>query len=325
MNDSQQPETLLQDLVTRLDFQPGDAERVFGEVHGSPVTMILIDTEPLSLFLGFKIVSTHPEEIRLPEEIESLVDNGRADVSLEDGTAWLSLDDLRGQSSSSIQSLIESFGEALYAAKVTFAPGCVSCGGHDDVNLLFAEGSCSRLCPECARDLFQKREDAEQQLNSPSVMHAFGLPLAFLYVSGGWLILWFLIDVLLTWWNTDTIVIPGGEGFVVLAAVLGAVGFGLGYPIGAFLRRSGVAHVSPLAVSLSTVIAACVVGEMLLICAIVFRQTGVLDVAMATQQFIPFVKSYQPSWITGKVVAAAAIALGCYVATIAKKTVPLQL
>ena len=46
---------------------------------------------------------------------------------------------------------------------------------------------------------------------------------------------------------------------------------------------------------------------------------------LAAQLFVPFVKGYQPSWIVGKIVAAGAIAWGCYAAACAKKTVPLKM
>jgi hypothetical protein len=325
MSDSDQTLMVLNELVDRLDLKPGDEERAFGEIQGSPVTMTVLGADPFALLFAFRIVSPHPETIELPEEIEALVDDEVAEVSLEDGIAWLSLDDLSGESSDSIQELVESFGETLSAAGLAFPPGCVSCGTAEDVQILFVDGRCSRRCTKCIEGAFEEQEQAQEALDSASLLHVLGLPLAFLYVAAGWLLFWFLIDAILAWRNADAIVIPGAFGVLIAGVILGAVGFGLGYPLGIFLRRSGLVSRSPLMVSLPAILLACVAGEILYITVLVFRQVGVFDLTVAVRLFVPFVKSYAGSWMVLKVLVAGAIVLGCYAAAMVKKTAPLRI
>jgi hypothetical protein len=138
------------------------------------------------------------------------------------------------------------------------------------------------------------------------------------------LIFWLLVDVLLDWLNTQTVEL-NEMVTLLLAGLFFAIAFGLGYPIGTFLRRSGIARRWPLAVTVPTVILACVIGEMFYIATAIFWQAGVFDVALAAQCFLPFIGQYHHTWIASKVVTVGAIVLGCYIATKAKREVALRL
>lgn len=324
MQTSDSAQTVLSELISRLKFQPGGPDRAYGEVRGNPTTLTVLGGDPLALLLSLKIVSPHPESISLPAEIASLVAVGRTEASLEDGFGWLTLKDLSGLSSAEIACLVESFGEALAAGGLTFAPGCVACGCLEEAELVHAEGRCSRLCPACAERLVTHRQESERALNQPTVFHAFSLPLVFLYAAGGWLVFWFLIDLLLEWWQPDEIALPDVLlGLLIL--LLGGIGLALGYPLGACVRRSGVIFRSPVAATLLTVIPAALVGELLFITASVFWRAGFLDVVLAAQLFIPFVTSYPVSWVIGKLLVIGGLALGCYLGAKAEKKVAIRL
>ena len=311
-------------LITRLAFQPGDPTRAYGEIGGSPVTMTDLGGDPLSLLFGFKIVSPHPEAIELPEDILLLVDEGRAEVSLEDGIAWLTFRDLSGETSETVEHLLRGFGESLAAAGLVFSPGCVSCGCLEDVEVVFSEGRASRLCPACAERIVAAKNQAEHQLNRPTVWHALGLPVAFLAVAAGWLLFWFCVDLMVSSWKQEEIVV-NDLVIAVLIALLGGVGFGLGLPLGLFLRRSGVTTRAPVVTSIAAVLPACMAGELLFIAAAVFWQAGVFDLVLAMQIFVPFVASYHVSWIIGKVVVIFGVAVGCHMGIKSEKKVAVRL
>ena len=321
MNDPEAIAARLDDLVARLGFRSGDAKWLYGEVHGSPVTMMVLGVAPLSVLCAFKIAPTHPATMTLPEPIACLVEEGSAEVSLEHGVAWLSFDNLDDESPEEIQGLLDVFGASLSEAGIAVAPGCVSCGRQDEIDLVFVDGRCSRLCSFCLQRFLEKKEAAEQQVNRPSMLHAMGLPLALLYVSGGWLVFWFAIDAILE----NVIVIDGTPGILVVAAILGALGFGLGYPLGAFLRKGGVARKFPVLGSSATVVGACVLGEILYIAVVVSRIAGIFDLALAARLFLPFVRGYTPGWIAAKLVTAGALILGAYTAAAKKPTVSVSL
>lgn len=325
MSDVEQPQELLNQLLSQLHLEPGNNERAYGEVHGSPVTMTILSADPLALLFAFKIASSHSGELELSEEFEQLVEDGFAEVSLEDGTAWLTFYNLSEETSDSIQELVETFAEELSAAGLTLPPGCISCGRTEDSQLVFAEGTCTRICHACVEERIEEHAKIEEELNKPSSFFAVCLPLAFLYVAGGWLLFWALIDMFLRWKDTNELVVPGGVGLLIFAAILGAIGFGLGYPLGLFLRKSGLARRSPLVVSLPAIVVSCVAGEILYIAVIIFRDFRVFDILAAARLLVPFVQGYAGSWLVLKVLVICGIVGGCYVAAAAKKTAPLQI
>lgn len=325
MSDVEQPQELLNQLLSQLHFEPGDNERAYGEVDGSPVTMTILGADPLALLFAFKIVSPHTEYLELSEEFAELVEDGFAEVSLAAGTAWLTFYNLSDETSDSIQELVETFAEELSAAGLTLPPGCISCGRTEDALLVFAEGTCTRICAVCVEKRVEEHAKIEEELNQPSSFYAVCLPLAFLYVAGGWLLFWALIDMFLRWKDTNELVIPGGVGLLVFAGFLGAIGFGLGYPLGLFLRKSGLARRAPLVVSLPAIVVSCVAGEIFYIAVVIFRDFGVFDLLAAVRVLVPFVLGYAGSWLVLKILVICGIVGGCYVAAVMKKTAPLQL
>jgi hypothetical protein len=99
-------------------------------------------------------------------------------------------------------------------------------------------------------------------------------------------------------------------GLLILA--LRFHGAGLGYPLGVFVRRSGLVFRSPVAAMLLTIVPAALVGELLFITVSVFRQARILDVVLAARLFIPFVTNYPQTWIVGKLLVIGGLAMGCY-------------
>ena len=116
------------------------------KVHGSPVTMTILGADPLALLFAFKIVSPHTENLELSEEYEQLVEDGFAEVSLADGTAWLTFYNLSEETSDSIQGTRRDFcrravgGRAHLASRMHLMrpdgrrATCI-CGGHLHSNL----------------------------------------------------------------------------------------------------------------------------------------------------------------------------------------------
>lgn len=176
------------ELLVRLGFQMGEANKAYGEVQGNPTTLTILCDDPLALLLAFKIPTPHPAAIALPASMEALMEAGRVEVELEDGMAWLTLKVQSDESAAATQELIESFGAALVLAEVAYPPGCILCGGLDGDQLIFAEGRCSRLCDNCAEQLARQRNAAEQELNKPTTFHALGLLPAFVGVALGWVV-----------------------------------------------------------------------------------------------------------------------------------------
>jgi hypothetical protein len=302
---------MLDELLARLQLSTAGPDQAYGEIEGSPVTVTVLGGEPLALLLGFKIRSDHPAEIALPDDIAALVGAHKATVSLERGIAWLSLDDLSAETSTSIEGLITSFAQGLSRAEVRLPAGCAECGSGAEVMLSYADGRCSRLCLYCRDRVTDEHSQKEAALNRPSVWHALALPLLFLYVSGAWMLFWWLVDLLLIWTNTDRIFIGRLESLVFFAVLI-AVGAGIGYPIGVFLRRSGLPGRSHWIASAVVVVAACGFGEWLYVITLIHRNLGLIDPMLAARLFGPILRDVHPSWAALKLMVAGAIGVACY-------------
>lgn len=302
---------ILDELIARLQLRIAAADKTYGEVHGSPVTITVLGGEPLALLAGFKIRSPHPAQIDLPDDIAALVGRNKAEVSLEKGIAWLSLDDLSGQTSESIEGLITGFADALSQADVGVPDGCVQCSSADEVALVYADGRCSRLCADCRERVVDEKIQREVELNRPNAWFAMALPLVFVYVAFAWMLLWWLVDMMLIWAKTDKVVL-GRLGFLAVFAVLAAVAAAIGYPIGIFLRRSGIPGRTHWTTSLAAVLIACAAGEWLYVATLIYRLTGLFDLLLAGRVTAAVFTSYHPSWVAGKLMVAIAIGVGCY-------------
>jgi hypothetical protein len=311
MKEPHPAQAVLAELVARLRLCIAAEDKAYGELHGSPVTMTVLGVEPLALLAGFKIRSPHPSQIDLPDDIEALVSRNRAEVSLERGIAWLSLDDLSEQTSEAIEGLITSFAHALSQAGVRLPDGCVRCGPRDDAAVVYSDGRCSRLCANCRDRVVDEKIQREEELNRPTVGFAAALPLLFLYVGCAWMLLWWLVDMMLIWGKTDKVVL-GRLELLGVVAVLTAVAAGTGYPIGIVLRRSGIPGRTHWIMVAAAVLIACGVGEWLYVATLVYRHTGVIDLLLAAQVTADVFTSYHPTWVASKLVVAGAIGVGCY-------------
>src|SRR5262245_2575950 len=95
-------EAALSGIICRLRLKRVDRDHAFGEIHGHPATMALIGFHPFSVMFGFSIVNPRTTNLNLSADFDGLIQSDKATVSLEDGMAWLTLDDLRDESVDSV-------------------------------------------------------------------------------------------------------------------------------------------------------------------------------------------------------------------------------
>ena len=302
---------VLADLLASLGFQPAAPDKAYGSVAGNPVALTVLGGEPLALLLAFKIRQPHPPELIWPDDIAALVAAKRGEASLENGIAWLSLDNLAGESAESIAHLIASFARRLADAEVALPDGCVECTSREDVELVYADGRCSRLCAECRGQLDADISESDRQLNGFNFTFALTLPLMAVYVSILWSFLWVLLDIGRERRQSDVLLVHPMEAILVL----GGLAVAAGYPVGIFARRLGLAGNARWVVSAVIVLVSCALGEWLYVVWSLDNETGVLAPLVAANILVDVVIHYQPSWKVAKVIVALAITGGCCLAT----------
>lgn len=319
MHDLEQETSLPEKLVRRWDFQIGDQESAFGELAGMPVALTILGIDPLSLMMAYKIPTPHPAEIPLPAEIAKLVETKRASVALEDGFAWLSLYHLDGKSVETVGGLFESFAQVLQEQGLALHRVCAACGQPEEAGLLFVEGKCTRICEACLAERLEEREALEAQLNRPNRLHSFALPWVIALAGLGWAAFWVGLDLLLEFLNTQFVEIN-----VLTMMILVVVGFLVGAPLGHVLKKSGTVRWSPLAVTVVAIGLAVFIGETLYVTYALFRWIRHFDLALGFQLLVPFLESYDPSWLGFKFMVALAIGVGCFITANERESVGLS-
>jgi hypothetical protein len=309
---------LLNDLAEALRLRPGAGDQAYGEVHGSPFTMTVLGAEPPALLFAFPIHPPRPLGVVLPPAIDAGLRETSGSVSIENGIAWLSLDNLSSKPADWIAAFVDQFGVALADLGLCVPPGCLKCGGFDNVSLVYVNRRCSRICAACLDDIEEEVKSKVAEAVRPHVGFAAAMPLAFLGVSCVWAAVWFCLEMYLEAQNIRLLAVPE---LVPLLAFLGALAAGIGWPFGWFLRRSGLARINPVWVSVVAVIFACIVGEWLFVNALVVHETGIFAPVAATQSFLPYVTRYQSSWMIAKIIVAGAIVLGCALAARVRPTI----
>jgi hypothetical protein len=315
----------LEDLLGRLQMRPAGGDKAYGEVLGSPVTLTVLGLEPLAVLLGFKVQSPHPAEVDLPNQLGALVSAKKAEVILEKGIAWLSLDNLTGESGESIEALIKLFARQLADAGLRVPGGCLRCQSPDRLELVYGEGRCSRLCADCRDGVVIEQVKREFEMNRPQSWYGFAFPLIFLYVSCCWALLWWLVDTILFWSNTNVITFQFRVDYLLSFAALVVIACAIGCPIGVFLRKSGFPGQTQWQVSAAVVLLSGGVGEWLYVATLVYRHTGTIDLALAAEQILPVWQSHHSSWTFLKLLVVGAIGLGCNLAAKIRHSAPVRL
>lgn len=246
-----------------------------------------------------------------------------AALSIEDGSAWLSVYNVSKLDNSAIHLLLEQTANTIQSTDLAVPSGCLRCGGADNSELMYVEGRPTRLCSICLDDAAQERHEVESDLNRASLGATPGLPGAGIFVVAGWATFWTVLDLVLEHFRVQFIEINAFT-FLVLSVILGSVGSALGWPTGATLRRSIAIRKAPRAMSVFFIGAAAIGGEILYVGLYVLRLAGVFDLVVATQLLGEVLSSYSGFWIFCKLGFLAAIGFSCVLSATLRKSVRLD-
>ena len=312
----------IQELPEAIGFVPVDEQVLIGEPDGVPTTCTLINDSPLMLQFKFRVDSEGTET----EPMTSLLDGVPEDQacwSFEENVAYLSLYNLDVLDNSAIRVLIDQVAATLNETDFALPSGCLKCGREDCAELTYVDGIPTRICVDCLTDALEEKQETEEELNRPSFGLTLGLPGAFLYGSVVWALSWALFDWMLDFWNVRAIWINRLTVLLGLI-VIGVLGYVIGSPMGATLRRSIAVRHAPRLSSLLFALGVAAAGEILAIAVFVFRKVGIFDLALAAQIATLFVTTWTAFWVICKLGLTAAIGYFCYDAASKKQRVQVQ-
>lgn len=299
-------EDYVNEFLSRIGFVAAGDDKAIGEISDIPTTMIVIGVDPLAIMWRLKVNSDAENTVPLLEVFKDAPD-GFASVSVEDGSAWVSLYDLSEISHDDLCELMERIAALIHSCGLAMPPGCFRCGYVEKSNLILVDNCPTRVCEECFRGADEERQRVEAEVNSASWTRTLQLPGVMTMVAAAWSLFWFGVDALLQFWNVQFLDINSFTILFLLGIPL-SVGITIGWPLGATLRRSAAIRRAPIVLGLLLAAASVALGEVGYVALVLFRIVGVFDLEIAAVFMGEVIAGYSEFWILTKLVMAGALA-----------------
>lgn len=300
-------------VASALGAKPGEEEYHRGLLRNAPFLLKLMSHTPPEYMV--KVRMTEPRNLpsdwhdKLPEEYAS----AKIRCELDGDYLYLWIDDAGQLTEDAIAALVLSCVEAHSQYFPRSEGYCFGCRRTGSVILVQSSSSVATWCERC---LVQKHEELHaesQRLNAFNAPLAVFLPLGLFASAVGWAVFWSVYDWVFRNANADHAWVPE---IIVMLVVL-AVGFGLGWPVGWLLHRSGAAQrLSPVALSVCMAALIVLLGELMHAGYVVFAATGTLDPGTILQVTPPLALGGNAVYTAYKLVFG--LILGCVIYEVAK-------
>lgn len=270
-------------VASGLGAELGDADYYRGEIEGAPFLLKLISADHPAYLIKLRMTQPHNLPSSWPGTLSERYADADVDCEIEGDYIFLWVRDASSLSSEDLIVLVRS----CVDHHSTYFPGaagyCFDCGSSGNASIIQSSSSITSICEDCLGKRSEVRESEEVRLNESTGSIAILLPAAIALSALGWAAFWALYDAVFTATDSERIWAPQ---IVIIAVVLG-VGFGLGWPVGKLLHRSGlVKGFSPGGLSVAATAVTLLLGELSFASYVVFRVTGSLDLGMALSNVV---------------------------------------
>jgi hypothetical protein len=246
--------------------------------------MKLISADPPAYMIKLRMTEPHNLHSDWPDTLSAQYVNAIVDCEIEGDYIFLWIRDSSTLCPGDIVALVRSCIDHHSSHFPEAAGYCYDCGESGNASVIQSSASITSICKDCLEKRSEARTQEEVRLNESSGALTFLIPVAIAVSAFGWAIFWWLYDAAFTSAHAERVWAPR---ILVLAVVLG-VGFGLGWPVGKLLHRSGlVKRLSPAGLSVAATLAALLLGEILFASHLVFRATGSMDIGLILQNTLP--------------------------------------
>ncbi len=238
----------------------------------------------------------------LPEDYET----AEIRCEIEDDYLYLWIDKPEELTADSIVSLLESCIQdhsGYFPSKSSYCYGCSSIG---EASLVQVSSSIATICPGCLAGKQRSNAEENQRLNASNARLSLLLPLGLMLGAFGWSVVWTVYDAIFQIAKVSRIWMP----YIVCVVISVAVGFGLGWPTGKILSRSGAAKKIPcgLLALLSTFVIL-LFGELLYAGYRVFSLTGTFDPLLIIHATLPLALGEDIHYAALKFIFATSVAV----------------
>jgi len=305
-----QDEDYVNELISRFGFAAAGENKAIGEISAIPATITIIGVDPLAIMWRLRIGPNAENTAPLLELFDDAPSNF-ASVSVEEGSAWISLYDLSEVDHDNHCEMMEKIAALIHSCDLALPAGCFRCGCVEKSNLMLVDNNPTRLCEECFREADQERHRLDVEINSASWTRTLQLPGVMTIVAATWALFWFGVEALLQFLNVQFLDINQFTIIFLLGIPL-AVGVAAGWPLGVTLGRSAIIHRAPVALGTLLAVISIVFGEVGYVALLLFRFVGIFDLEAAAMLVGEIIAGYSEFWIVTKLVMAIAL-VGCSV------------
>jgi len=277
----------LSEIVLKLSLQSSGDGSFYGIRKQEAVILIPLTESPPSFSLKVRISMSNYRGVVWPKSIDELRSSDILATDWDKDYYWLNIFNASKLSAAIVIEIVDDFLGALEKAGLRPEPNCASCNGQLGTQLIYSNRQISWVCSECMSDKLKQATKAEEQLNQTDVTSRLILPLALCMFAFVWAVFWTGYEFVFHILNTREIIVPL---FVVILVII-PLALCSAAPVGYLLRKSGATSMlSPLiAAPLFTLIGA-LLGEIAIVCWVVYRQFGVID-PLSSVMLLPKVMS----------------------------------
>ncbi len=313
----------LNELAEYLElYSTNDDNTLFGDFHGVPAAFTVLSLDPPSFMFQLRLKPV--EGIEWPEKRDQEVSDDDSDVgiSVHNKCACISFYDIRPLETFNIKNMLTTITQSIVAAGYARPDVCLQCSRPEDTELIFADGRPSQVCNGCLSDAKELREQTEAELNSPKLTATLSLPVIGLVSAGLWAVFWFAIEWLLDYFSITFIEI-NYFSMAMMLAFFGVIGWSIGWPLGAMLRRTPLVRQAPRAVGTILTVSLVAVGEMLHAAIMLIWFLGIVDLAVAPLIALQMLMDTPPFWLLCKLALAVAVGIFCCTSAARRESVSL--
>lgn len=311
-------------FATSLGLTRVEGDVFFGKRSGFAVGFKVINPleNPLLLFqVRYPLMADSPEvnSIRYEPSVEELRKDKKLEVDFDDRLAWVTFVDgakhlLEDSVGKLLDSILNSFTTAGLGRNGSL---CHYCQREQVQEPSCIDGKVALICPACLGERVNAPENRPADAVEGALPIGLLAPLAAALGVAGWAGFWIVLQLILESFSSDKIYVPR----IVEVGILVAVGFLTGGPVGFVIKRvqRRGRHLS-LAFSAVCSIAAVIIGEVVFIAWLIYREYKVFSPS-AAWELLPDVEMAFGAFHLLIRLLAACVAVGVAV-TMAKPSKP---
>lgn len=254
-----------------LGASPGDKGYSAGVFENVPLLFKLVEDQPPEYMFKLRKTSRRSGRCLWIEELGEPYSDAEVSGELDDQYLFLWI---RNAAVLSPEEIVEFVSLCIEKYGVHFPPApdyCYVCRKSGEAELRQIGADVSTVCPAYMASRIQERERKEEQLNYTNRAYYAFFPIVIASCGAAWAGFWALYDAMFDHAQRDTVSVPW---FLIVPTYL-AVGFGLGWPLGTLMMRTGLTKRFPiLRLTIVFSILTILVGEIITTTVLAYKATG---------------------------------------------------